>query len=197
MRRSPSAGKVSIQWIGDAAGTRRGASAKSGRSIFGASPANGPPNRAMCSAARSRPGLVSTRASSAPQQPLAQRPAVMLLDVAATVIDQVHVIDAGRAGRHARQARQAAVDVLDRFRRDLPALFEHVLDQVDAAARAVEFVAEQHVGRAGRGAEPAMHAIPQDLFRLRGIGVGELGQREFGLQRFSFPELRSGASGPD
>ena len=43
---------------------RRGASASSGRSIFGASPANGLPNRARCSAARSRAGRVSTLPSS-------------------------------------------------------------------------------------------------------------------------------------
>ena len=40
---------------------------------------------------------------------------------------------------------------------------QHVLDQVDAAARAVEFVAEQQEGRAGRGAEAAMHAGAQHL----------------------------------
>ena len=46
-------------------------------------------------------------------------------------------------------------------------VLQHVLDQVDAAARAVELVAEQHVGRAGRGAEAAMHAGAQNLFRIR------------------------------
>ena len=40
--------------------------------------------------------------------------------------------------------------------------FEHLLDQIDAAARAVEFVAEQLIGRAGRGAEAAVHAFAQD-----------------------------------
>jgi hypothetical protein len=42
-----------------------------------------------------------------------------------------------------------------------------------------------------------MHAVPQDLFRLGDIGVGELDKREFCLQGFSFPELRSGACGLD
>ncbi len=195
MRRSPSAGKISIQSSGEAAGTRRGASASSGRSSFGANPANGFAEPRQCNAARSRAGLVSTRAEQTPQQPLAQGPAVMLLDMAPAVIDEVHVVHAGRAGRHAGEARQAAVDMLDGLRRDLPAFFEHVLDQVDAAARAVELVAEQHIGRAGRGAEAAMHAGAQDLFRRRGIGVGELGQRELGLQLVSFSRLRSGPCG--
>ena len=57
---------------------------------------------------------------------------------------------------------------------------QHVLDQIDAAARTVEFVAEQQIGRAGRGAEPAMGAVAQDLFGLRGIGIGELFGGEIG-----------------
>src|SRR5262249_48611083 len=59
----------------------------------------------------------------------------------------------------------------------------HVLDEVDASARRIELVAEQHVGRAGGGAEPAMHAGPQDPFRFGDIGIGELGKTERGLHR--------------
>ena len=51
---------------------------------------------------------------------------------------------------------------------------QHVLDQVDASARAVELVAERHIGRACRGAETAMHAFPQDLFGFGDPGIGEL-----------------------
>ena len=40
--------------------------------------------------------------------------------------------------------------------------FEYLLDQINAATRAVEFIAEQLIGRAGRGAKAAMHAGPQD-----------------------------------
>ena len=56
-------------------------------------------------------------------------------------------------------------------------VLQHVLDEVDAAARAVEFVAEQHIGRAGRGAEAAMHAGAQDLVGFRDVRIGELGER--------------------
>ena len=53
---------------------------------------------------------------------------------------------------------------------------EHLLDQVDAAARAVELVAEQLVGRAGRGAEAAVHALAQDGLGLDAVGgAGEFG----------------------
>ena len=101
------------------------------------------------------------------QQPVAGAPAVGLLDMAAGMVDQMHVVHVGRAGRHAGEAGEAAVDVLDDLRARRPVVLEHVLDQVDAAARAVELVAEQDVGRAGRGAEAAVHAAAQDLLRTR------------------------------
>src|SRR5438105_999250 len=103
--------------------------------------------------------------------------------MAAAVIDQVHVIDARRAGRHAGEAGETAVDVLDGLCTDRLAALEHILDQVDAAARAVELVAEQDIGRAGRGAETAMHAGAQYLFRLPIVGIGKLREREAGLHR--------------
>ena len=71
--------------------------------------------------------------------------------------------------------------MLDHFRRRLLVLLQHLLHQVDAAARAVEFVAKQHVSRAGRGAEAAMHAGAQDLVSLGDIGIGELLRGEFSL----------------
>ena len=86
-----------------------------------------------------------------------------------------------RAGGHAGQAGEAAVDVLDHFRRGrLPAL-QHVLDQVDAPARRIEFVAEQEVGRAGGGAEAAMDAGAENPLRTGHGGIAELIGREIGL----------------
>src|SRR5262249_32321042 len=84
-------------------------------------------------------------------------------------------------GCHAGKARQAAVDMLDHLGRRRGVLLQHLLDQVDPPARAVELIAEQHIGRTGRGAEAAMHAGAQDLVGFLDIGVGELGQRELGL----------------
>ena len=48
----------------------------------------------------------------------------------------MHVVHAGRAGRHAGEAGEAAVDVLDDLGRSRPVVLQHVLDQVDAPARA-------------------------------------------------------------
>ena len=110
-----------------------------------------------------------------------ERALVGLLDVLAGVIDQVHVVHAGRTGGHAGQARQAAVDMLDHVARRRPVLLEHVLDQIDAPARAIELVAEQHIGRAGGGAEAAMHAGAQDLFRFRDLRIDQLREGEVGL----------------
>ena len=90
-------------------------------------------------------------------------PAEGALDMGAGVVDQMHVMHARRAGRHAGQARQAAVDMLDDLVVRRPAALQHLLDQVDASPRAVEFIAQHLVGGAGRRAEAAMHAGPQDL----------------------------------
>ena len=87
------------------------------------------------------------------------------------LVDEMHVVDARGAGGHARQAGQAAVDMLDGFRRCRLVLLQHVLDEVDAPARTVELVAQQHIGGAGGRAETAMHAVPQDLVGLRRVRV--------------------------
>src|SRR6185369_9706508 len=60
-------------------------------------------------------------------------------------------------------------------------LLEHLLDQVDAPARAVPLVPQQHVGRTGGGAQPAMHALAEDLVHLRGARIFELAGGEVGL----------------
>ena len=109
------------------------------------------------------------------------RALVGFFDVLARMIDQVHVVHAGRTGGHAGKARQAAVDMLDHFACRRPVLFEHLLDQVDAPARRIELVAEQHIGRAGRGAESAMHAGAQDFLRGCDLRVEQLREGERGL----------------
>jgi len=66
----------------------------------------------------------------------------------------------GQVVSHERHCR-AAVEVQLRLRGGHRA-FQHFLDEVDAAARAVEFVAKKLVGRTGGRAETAMHALAQD-----------------------------------
>ena len=56
--------------------------------------------------------------------------------------------------------------------------FQHVLDELDATARAVQFVAEQDVGRTGRGADAAMDAGAQLFLGGGERGIGELGLAE-------------------
>ena len=91
----------------------------------------------------------------------------LVLDADAGEVDEMHVVDAARAGGHAGEAGEAAVDVIADRRGHL-ALLEHLLDQIDAAARGIALVAEQHIGRAGGGAEAAMDAAPQ-----HGVGAGD------------------------
>ena len=101
----------------------------------------------------------------------------LLLDHGAADVGEPAVAHAGRAGRLARTAGEAAVQVLARLHRGRAA-FEYLLHQVDAAAWPVQFVADQLVGRAGRGAEAAVHAGTQDRLGLPALGgvADEIGQ---------------------
>jgi hypothetical protein len=106
---------------------------------------------------------------------------VGILDVVPGVVDEVHVVHAGGAGAHAGEAGEAAVDVADDFLRGRAAGFQHVLDEVDAAAGGIELVAEEDEGGARGGAEAAMDAGAELLVGFRGVGVAELGFGEGGL----------------
>ena len=101
-------------------------------------------------------------------------------------IQQMAVVDAGRAGGLAGAAGEAAIQVQLRAAGRGGAL-EHLLDLVDAPARTIQFVTEQLVGGAGRIAEPAVHAGAQD--RVGGIAlrrsldpIGEPGFHDDALQ---------------
>ena len=91
-----------------------------------------------------------------------------VFDDLAADVHQVPVLHAAGAGGLAVAAGQAAVQVQLRAARHRRA-FEHLLHQVDAPARAVELVAEQLVGRAGGGAEAAVHALAQDGLGLLAV----------------------------
>src|SRR6267142_2215667 len=122
-----------------------------------------------------RPPGIDQRASRALERPAPR----LRLDDAAADVDEAAVAHAGRTGGLAGTARQAAVEVQARLAGHRRA-FERALHEVDAAARTVEVVAEHLVGRAGGGAEAAVHAFAQDGLGLAPLGrvadeVGELG----------------------
>ncbi len=122
-------------------------------------------------------------------KPLAQQPTAhalagrtldSLLGDAVSDIEQPPEADARRAGRFATAAAETTVEVQRGGGGDRIA-FEHLLDQVDAPAGAVEFVAQQLIRRAGRRAEAAMHAGAQYRFRVASVGgvTDEVGQMGF------------------
>ena len=82
------------------------------------------------------PGLGNDAGNQQADRTIDRRPAEILLDMHPRVIDQVHIVDAGRAGRHAAQAGQAAVEMLDDIGGDWSAALQHALDEIDATARA-------------------------------------------------------------
>jgi hypothetical protein len=74
----------------------------------------------------------------------------------------------------------------DRAGRWRAAALEHLLDLVDAAARTVQLVAQQQVGRAGGVAKAAMDTVADDAFRRSDTAIGQLSGSESGLH-VSYP----------
>ncbi|MNJ29185.1 hypothetical protein D3C77_237450 [compost metagenome] len=101
------------------------------------------------------------------QRPLRQRARHGSVDDGAAYIQQIVVLHPRRAGGFAIAAAQAAVQVQLGLGGDFIAL-QHLLDQVNAPARAVELVANQLVRRARGIAEAAMHTAAQDAFGFLG-----------------------------
>ena len=139
-------------------------------------------------AAHHLPGL-HDRGKQRRRQSFLQCPAQCLLacrarhffvhDLAANV-HQVAVLHTAGAGAFAVAASQAPVQVHLRGARGLGA-FQHLLDEVDAAARPVQLVAQQLVGGAGGGAKAAVHALAQDGFGFLAVGAGCVFGGELGL----------------
>lgn len=62
----------------------------------------------------------------------------------------------------------------DDFRAWCAVCFQHVLNELNAAAWTVEFVTQQHIGRTGRRADAAMDASAQLLFNRLEMRIGQL-----------------------
>ena len=100
-------------------------------------------------------------------------PAIVVLDVFAADVAQMHVVDIDRAARHAGQARQAAIEVMDRLGVRRAAFFQHRLDQIDAPARAVVFIPGQHIGRTPFGTKTVVNAVFENF---GGFGIARFGE---------------------
>ena len=92
----------------------------------------------------------------------------LLIDQRTPNFEQPFVAHARGASRLAGPALQAAVEMQLRLCRGRRT-FQHGLEQIDAAARPVELVAEQLIGRTGRVAEAAVHAFAQDAVGLAAL----------------------------
>ena len=85
----------------------------------------------------------------------------LLIDQLAADVEQPAVLHARRTGGFARSAGETPIEMQLGLRGGLDS-FEHLLDEIDAAARSVELVAEQLIRRTRRRAETAMHALAED-----------------------------------
>ena len=105
------------------------------------------------------------------QRALARRALVAALDLRAHALDEAVVAHARGAGGDARHAAQAAVEVRDHLIRHRPLGVEPVVDQHDPPAGRVGLGAPQDVGGAGLQAEPAVHAVVDDVLLGRAVQV--------------------------
>ena len=116
-------------------------------------------------------GAGQDRGERGAQHAVGDRALVGRLNMRASGFQQVAIVHARGAGGGAGEATEAAVEMQGDLRVGGAALFEHVLDQRNASTWAVEFIAERHVSRAGRRAEPTVDAGAQDRFRLGHAGL--------------------------
>ena len=144
----------------DRAGARKPAPAEAGERLA-------PVSRGV-SATRKTFGRGSTKPRTRRSHAVEPWPAIGLFDMlrGRDRPDACNSTPDGQVVMQDRQDRQRSICLTTSGGRRAIVL-QHVLDEVDAPARAVEFVAEQHIGRAGRGAEAAMHAGAQDLLGRR------------------------------
>ena len=98
-------------------------------------------------------------------RPLPRRALHPLIDDFSSDIEQMPILDTARTGGLAVQTRQAAIQVLLSAARHGRAL-EHLFDQINAPARAIEFIAQQLIGRTGRIAKSAVHTFADNGSRL-------------------------------
>ena len=87
------------------------------------------------------------------EKPIGHRAAIVFFNNAAGMIDEMQIMHTGRACGHASKTAQAAINMMDGFWIWLALLLKQLLDQLDASARAVEFIARQLITWA------AIHAI--------------------------------------
>src|SRR5215218_10399807 len=133
-----------------------------------------------------------------PEGPVAARARVAALDLLAGGLDQLAVLDPGRAGGDAGHAAQALVEVADHLVVHGLALAPD-LHQVDAAPGRVHLLAPEHVGRAGGQAEAAVDAVVDQLLGGRVVVVegGQHGHSGLGPPRPLGGPVGLAGVGPD
>jgi len=132
------------------------------------------------------PGIGQDFRQQPAQPPIVPRPGIGFFDMLPRMIDQVHVMNAGRACGHASKTGQTPVDMFDRLLIRGPVVFQHVLDQIDPAPRGIELIPQNLVRWTGRRAKPTMNAGPQDLVRRGDLRVGQLSICEVRLHQILF-----------
>lgn len=126
------------------------------------------------------------------QQALGQRPSKMRFDIGTAAVDEAAILDARRAGGLAGQTGQATIDMRDGLGVRCAAALQHGTHQIDATARRVVLVTEQHISRTGLRTEAMAHTA---LDHALGFGKRRLGQL-LGAEAGMHVSLLRGPLGP-
>ena len=108
----------------------------------------------------------------------------------ARMIDQMHIMNARGTGCHARQTGEAAINMLDHFSARRAIILQHILDEINAATRTIQFIAQEEIGRARRRAKAAMDTAAQDFFRFSNMAIGQLNGGEISPHQPCSPRQR-------
>ena len=106
------------------------------------------------------------------------------------MIYQMHVIHTRGACRHTGQAGQAAIYMFDRFLIRDPLIFQHILNQIDSAARAVQLITQNLIGGTCRSAKAAVDTAAQNIIGAFDLGISELRFCEMCLHQLIRPGFK-------
>src|SRR5579859_2319852 len=96
---------------------------------------------------------------------------MIAFDLGAGGFDQAVIFHARRTGCETRHAAQAIVHVIHKSRAQWNLPLQRHFHEVNAPSRRIHLFVPESISRTGRQAESAMHAIGDEVWRWRMMGI--------------------------
>ena len=125
-----------------------------------------------CDSKRSRTRKENVERQPAPERTRHSRVRALQLDIAARCLEELSAVHSSRARCLAGEAPEAVAHLVRKLRRHVEFAVGDGPHQGDPATGAVPFPLGRIVGRAGRQAHAAVHALLEDRIVERPDGVG-------------------------